>query len=1558
MKRLFTMLVLLVGMQQVATSQVWTTPQVPGEKLETLSSSEVVYLYNVDADAFLINGMTWGTNACATRLTNGDDSESDPQRCHVFVESGKARISLKRYASLYLSCLSEAANDIYVDQNKNAYFAYTETSEGSHVYTLNNTTYKKDLDVTWDFGGHLTLVDGGNHTRWAFINESTITEGRYKAYKAKCQMYGLYKALADAGRTDTYSAYLDDARMVYESPMASAAEVVQASRTLFNAVYGDIDSGVDVSFLFDDADMVGSGDLSKWNAGGTFAWGEFEAYHNALHLTQTQTVPMGVYDVVLHALYREDGTGTAPKLVATGSNSVSAPVPAIGDMDYAVGNDQGNNWVYGTPIVPGGMQACGQALAHTNAVAWANGVEVGLDGKLTVSLKMESTSQWLNWQKVRLVYKGLGDASVRESLEMTISEAEKLYGDGTGEGAADLKTAIDKAKAVYDKSNASQSEIIIANSDLVAAMKTYSWVSASPENPVDVTEWIVNHSFEKGADNWALESMSLQSNTAFSLKAGNTYVEKWTGAGGKVGDGSVLQTIKGLSPGVYILKANAQNIQEGSDVANSGAWIVANNASEQVVGKDEYSVQFTNIEEEAVIGFKAEGATGNWLSVDNFRLYYAGGEFAEFKAELLNYLDMAKPYLNEKMQNDVAGTLLSCFAKVEEVLDDDNAGRYPSASTALRKAVEGAKVSIAAYEALAIAIADAESAHDESLNGAEKYLAAINKAKSVNDNLDATLDELHAQVEALDDALFEYRISNPNGTTPTVVTDKRYVRGAIAAFGRMSVSGVASTDILEQGFCWSTHADPTVLDNRTTRFLENNGRMYWMEMEPATVYYMRAYVITKGYAVGYGDVIKMSTLPRGRVTYWYNNGGDAAHNDRINNALTIATTYWSDYTSINGFNVSCTFSPGTPTADCGYGGGMRIGTNMGQRAGTCMHEMNHGIGGGTLDIWGGWSASPLRKSVNGYWAGDRANEAVRFWENNNNLVITGAYDGAHWAVVNMGEAYSDNNISHNKYPHNGAHLEPGAWAGPQNWNDTEVFYIGNSIINQGFCEDGLIPVNFYSGAFCLPAYVFEQDDNAKYYIKSESADHGLADSYLVEQPDGTLKWGIVQGTDGTLDDHAAWYITFTPDNQYYQFRNAATGHYLSFTGMGTNGIKAATTSTPAANEDFHLMRGRIDVSMGSYTTRGYWVIHPEVKANPATLAAAAGGATATQSLDLYDTATPQRWIFLKASELEDFSEGLRDAALAELDQLIKDVTALRRTSHHEDVSGADDELTNAIATIKAAAAAAATIEEVESLKAQTRKVGMDFLGKVTPRSVNRPFDITFLVQNAAIDDNTGWSARPTFSNSCCEYYQAAYDFNQTIVDLPAGTYQLRARAFQRPGAYTDAYDAYVKGNDNVRAIIYAGNDSEKLKHIACGARRSKLHDEDVSVGAPVRYIPNTMASAASYLALSTYDNVVTTSVEEDGASLKIGLKCTVAGNGYWTMFDNFRLYYYGGMTPEDVTSIVPAETDDADESNSGNLVPTTAYTLQGVQVDIPHDGSVENLPKGLYIVGGKKVVVK
>ena len=138
------------------------------------------------------------------------------------------------------------------------------------------------------------------------------------------------------------------------------------------------------------------------------------------------------------------------------------------------------------------------------------------------------------------------------------------------------------------------------------------------------------------------------------------------------------------------------------------------------------------------------------------------------------------------------------------------------------------------------------------------------------------------------------------------------------------------------------------------------------------------------------------------------------------------------------------------------------------------------------------------------------------------------------------------------------------------------------------------------------------------------------------------------------------------------------------------------------------------------------------------------------------------------------------------------------------------------------------------------------------------------------------------------------------------------------------------------------------------AQKSKQSAEDVSVGTnPVLYIPNTMLSASTYFKKGWYDNSLLGELASDGRSLKVGIRSTVSNNSYWCTFDNFRLYFYGAMSRETITDI-----EDVIVDKNGIVVsPQDVYTLSGVLVR-KNVTSLEQLPKGFYIVGGKKVVVQ
>jgi hypothetical protein len=757
--------------------------------------------------------------------------------------------------------------------------------------------------------------------------------------------------------------------------------------------------------------------------------------------------------------------------------------------------------------------------------------------------------------------------------------------------------------------------------------------------------------------------------------------------------------------------------------------------------------------------------------------------------------------------------------------------------------------------------------------------------------------------------------------TPKVVTDTRYVRGATMAFGRIkSVSAEGGSAISKRGFCLSENPNPTVDDTVSTKQLTNNGTIYYFEgLKPATKYYMRAYATNSNGETGYGEVIKFYTVPKGNVTFTLRNSGDVATQNRIKSAAEKACEYYNNMTSTSRrFNIG--YGAGTQTADCNYQPEpwMNVGPNQSyQKTGTIMHEMMHGMG--LMNYSTQWCQGNLRSgNGTGTWTGDRVTEALTFWEN-------------------KATTLNGDNVHMWPYGINGAHEDSG----------TPLLYYGNAMICQALGEDGL---EHNETRHADPYYSLDQEDNVKYYLKNESSERGLYTSFLKPTAAGALKWVAMSAEEAAANDSAAWYITFTPDNQYYQFRNAATGQYMTY----SNGIKTLTKTKLTANDNWHLMKGRVDVNGQSSKSRqarldgrvatdedevngqrGYWVIHPESNWTPHCLQANANGNTAPATFNIANTATAQRWLILTMDAVKANEEQAVSLMKQEVEEALQQAKTLAEVPHTCTDNTTDETLQATLESIGQRLASATSTTELSALAEEARKAANDFLrAGVTP--IANPFDLTYMMENPTIDENTnGWSTAATVSYGCGEFYEKTFDFSQTVKDLPAGTYAFCAQGFQRPGPYASS------ANVAVNATIYAGTSSEKLAHIKADAQSKKVGtgDEKTMAG---KYVPNNMQAASAYFKKGYYENQVFGSVTANGNSLKIGIKSTSMPSNYWVIFDNFRLYFYGSKTAEEITGIISIQQPASPRTS-------TVYDLQGRKVT--------NLSKGIYIINGKKVMV-
>lgn len=803
---------------------------------------------------------------------------------------------------------------------------------------------------------------------------------------------------------------------------------------------------------------------------------------------------------------------------------------------------------------------------------------------------------------------------------------------------------------------------------VIAGSFCFGFATVLYADDVVMTNYILNPSFESGTTDWTVSNMKVQSNNSFTKKQGTNYLERWVDKGNAAGTCSVTQKIQALPAGQYRLTAAAQNIQQDSPTtAQTGATITAGSAATTVTVVNDYNVEF-GAYGEVTIGFKAMSATGNYLCVDNFRLFYIAPDLALLKeaipaaqqiitnSEKSSYAGM-QPGIKTALETAIANATNATEATSTDDLQAyafDLAEQTALASVnieelkSLKQLINKAKTSLVhdmaqaykntlqtAYDAavafmlltsdeapatimnpLQEAYDNAEASYNaknklktsitqtnivlnrEGLVGADDLKAVVDEAIAMRDSETATPDEMLEMKEKLDNATLLCRVNNPTSTSAVNVKTLSAVQGATEIFGRASFSGATAK---EKGFCWSESPEPTIFDNRSTTIYSNNGDIYAMQdLKPATVYYVRAYAYTSGYRLTYGDVIKVVTRPMGNVGFSYGYEGDDDQNQRIYAACEEAVWMWNNIGGIQGFYLSAHYrygaGAGTGTAECSYGGYMSVSQNEGcQKTGTILHEGSHGLG---VISYTDWVNSIYRTNGDrGYWLGPRVDRVVQFLENSATAKLNG--DNQHmWP-----------------YGINGASEDSGS----------KILYRGNALIVEALSEDGIR----HSGQdFVTPAYSFVQDDDTKYYIKSESTDRGLTTSFLRQTTGSYVRFAEATADQAFADDSYAWYIAFNPKTCYYTFKNASTGKYLSMT---TGAASAASSPT-----SFHLLGSRNQTTYEDFTFAGtsYWIVNGS---NHYAMNATTTGASST-TFNHADEAITQRWLLLTADEVTRFAE--------------------------------------------------------------------------------------------------------------------------------------------------------------------------------------------------------------------------------------------------------------------------------------------------------------------------------
>ncbi len=598
------------------------------------------------------------------------------------------------------------------------------------------------------------------------------------------------------------------------------------------------------------------------------------------------------------------------------------------------------------------------------------------------------------------------------------------------------------------------------------------------------------------------------------------------------------------------------------------------------------------------IGFKAvaNGSANSAKVVSDFvKLYMVGDGSANYLADVVaKRVEVANDLLAERMNATHRKNLETATKEAESWIATPSTQSLSSIVSNLRKATDAAQSSVDLYDNLADLIAEAEPASTED----SEIATELSKAKKVYDNESKSIADVNEMIGVLEELMIIYRSSNSDGPIPVVTTDPRHARGATLAFGRATFDGNGSK-IKEKGFCYGSKNNPSIRDKRSTLSYSNNGDIYVIEgLTPATFYYIRPYAIADNDVVGYGKTIKICTLPKGEVAWSYDNGGSSEENGRINSAIKDAVDVWNNITSIKGLAISAHYGANTPTADCSYGGWMRVGPNASyQRTGTIQHEMAHAIGVGTTDTW--YNSSVYRENTSsGFWLGERTDQILAFLENDNSAHLKG--DKTHFWPYGI----------------NGAHED----------NGTRMLYYANALIVQSLGEDNLPPV---TGAFASPAYTFIQDDNEYYYILS--ADD--VNSKLKSNGNGlqlqNCNWKTL-----LKDDSYAWQVQFNPSTQYYELKNVKENKDLSFSNSRVQLFE---------NNDFgiQMLGSRQNIVTNDFNLKSYWLTFANGTNKPYSLTSFNNEVTAS-AFDHQNSASKQRWVILSRHEVKALAGDLSE----------------------------------------------------------------------------------------------------------------------------------------------------------------------------------------------------------------------------------------------------------------------------------------------------------------------------
>ena len=346
------------------------------------------------------------------------------------------------------------------------------------------------------------------------------------------------------------------------------------------------------------------------------------------------------------------------------------------------------------------------------------------------------------------------------------------------------------AEALYNNASATKAQIEAAMNALTAAINKAKFATllggATAEDPIDATEYVlVNPTFDTGVDGWFItvtgQNLGWQARTDTNPNTGaqiTNFIEAWIPNGNVLGDGVIAQTVYGLPDGKYVLELDATACHDpasgdGTDIEGVYVFIQSGNQEKRTpvktirLGVEHFAVTYVHDgSDELTFGLKVEGTNANWISADNFQIWYYGKtEKTIAQAELETAVIEAQNIDTSVPANAQVLTALEQAIEDAQALLNNN-GSDEACNTAretLTGAIQAFNASAKAYETF-----------DEYVNGA---FSALLEQVVENENWLELADAMDNYISRLQNKLYNYTL-----TTEEVEGCEAYIQGLLVDF--------------------------------------------------------------------------------------------------------------------------------------------------------------------------------------------------------------------------------------------------------------------------------------------------------------------------------------------------------------------------------------------------------------------------------------------------------------------------------------------------------------------------------------------------------------------------------------------------------------------------------------------------------------------------------------------------------------------------------------------------------------------------------------------------------